>query len=115
MKKPFDYREDLRDLRTAHGLIQRIDCSKEENKAYRQHLKNGESLPENVHRYTDVNDAPMNEFYTEKMIDLDEAEKQEYILLLQLSKIETIKKCVIFFTIPAVIITVIGILLLITQ
>jgi hypothetical protein len=67
-------------------------------------LKNGEKLPDGVFGY-EYNDGEVSksEFYTIYEADLSEAEIEEYLTCKQLSMINTIKKCVLFFTILAAI------------
>jgi len=110
-KNIFDLKRELRQLRYENDFLQMIDCSKEDCKKYQQMLKNGEKLPEGVFQYTSQELGETNSFYTIYETDLTEEEKSEYILLrqnLMFNDIRTIKNCVLFFTILAVISLVLG-------
>lgn len=97
-KEKINLKKELQSYRFDFHLWQKIPCSKEDNKKYEQLLKKGGTLPDGVFAY-DYN----NEFYTIHAANLTEEEKQEYIALKQLSFIQTILNCVLFFTILAVI------------
>ena len=94
-----DMRKELENMQFDIGLLQKIDCSKEDNKKYKKMLKNGESLPEGVFQYmTEDTGYPLDTFYTVYKPDLTDAEKQEYILHKQYLDIRTIRRCIVFFT-----------------
>ncbi len=98
-KEKIDLRKKLRAHKFEFGLLQKIPCSREENKEYESILKNGGSLPEGVRAYVyDNGEASTNEFYTVYEPELTEAEIREYLTYKQLSLIKTIKNCVVFFT-----------------
>ncbi len=103
-KKSINLRDELHSYKFAFDLLQRIPCSKEENKEYKAILKNGGSLPEGVFPYVyEGGEEPNGEFYTIYETDLTQAELDEYIAYKQLYMIRTIKNCVVFFTVLAVI------------
>ena len=95
----------LKDFYFEELLLQKINCSREDNKKYKKMLKNGEPLPNGVFEYKDGIDETdgMGTFYTIYKPDLTQEEKLEYILFKQMSMIRTIKSCVVFFTIVTVI------------
>ncbi len=115
VKQPRNWQEELKDLQYDCGLIEAVDCTEAENRQYLALLKNGRTLPDGVHRYTDGNNLPLDTFYLERPAALTAEERLEYIRLLQLKKINTIKNCVIFLMIPAVMVTVLGLLFFISQ
>ena len=93
-----DMREELNQLRFKVGVVQKINCSFEENNKYWNSIRNGYSLPNNVYQH-----AGYNSFYTIYDPKLTEAERQEYIQyrnLLDVTEIKdnvkTIKKCALF-------------------
>ena len=108
---------NLRDELMAHkfefNLLQRIPCSKQDNKEYAKLLKQGRTLPEGVYAYVyDDGEISTNEFYTIYETDLTEAEIQEYLTYKQLSLIRTIKNCVVFFTVLTIIGMVVSFLIM---
>ena len=103
-KQKIDLRDELRSYKFEFDVLQKIPCTKQENKEYAKLLKEGASLPEGVFAYTYEGEASPTEFYTVYEPDLTEAEIREYLAYDQASSIRTIKNCVIFFTIIAVII-----------
>jgi hypothetical protein len=98
-KETVNLREKLREHKFEFGLLEKVPCTKKENAEYTQMIKNGEALPEGVHAYV----YETNEFYEIHEADLTESEIQEYLTYKQLSLIRTIKNCVVFFTVLAVI------------
>lgn len=114
-KEIIDLREELRYHKFEFGLLQKIPCSKEENKEYQQLLKNGESLPDGVFAYVyDNGEVSTTDFYTVYEPQLTEDEIQEYLMYKQLSMIKTIRNCVLFFVILTIISMVIYFLLFAT-
>ena len=102
-KEKVDLRLELLDYKEQFDLIQKIPCTKEENKAYTQLLKAGKPLPENVCQYDYTTGMDYEEFYTLYIPDLTEAEIAEYLTYKKLSLLNTIKNCVLFFTILTII------------
>ena len=91
--------------------INGIDCTKEENKEYREMLKRGESLPDGVYKYEDSLDDELG-FYTIYIPEMTSEETKEYILLKQYGELRTIKKCMVFFTVLAILSIVLSVLAL---
>lgn len=116
-KKITNIKEVLNDLYFDALLLQKIDCSREDNKKYKQMLKNGEALPNGVFEYKGGIDETegLGTFYTIYKPDLTQEEKLEYILFKQMSMISTIKSCVVFFTAITVISMIITFFMLITN
>ena len=98
-----DVKEIIRDLKEELLLVQKIDCTKEENKIYREMLKRGEPLPEGVYKYEDSIGNDDLGFYTLYIPEMSSEETKEYILLKQYTELRTIKRCMIFFTVLTVI------------
>ena len=111
-KEKLDLRDELRQIRFDMNFLQRIDCTKEENKAYSKMIKNGESLPDGVYQYRDSYGNNIESFYTIFDSGLTDAEKQEYIQYQKLLHIITIKNCVVFFTVLTIISLIATIILL---
>lgn len=102
-KQTINLRDELRERKFEFLLLQKIPCTKQENREYQKLLKNGGKLPQGV--YADVyEDGELaTEFYTIYEPDLTEAEIQEYLTYKKLSLLKTIKNCVVFFTVLTVV------------
>lgn len=104
-KEKKNLRDELRYHKFEFDLLQKISCTKQENKVYSQILKQGGTLPDGVFAYIyDNGDISTTDFYTVYESDLSEAEIREYLAYKQLSLIKSIKNYILFF----VILTVIG-------
>lgn len=103
-KEKIDLRAELLAYKEQFDLIQKIPCTKEENKAYTQLLKNGQPLPQHVYKYEYSLSEDWEEFYTLYIPNLTEHEINEYLTYKQLSLLNTIKNYLLFF----VILTIIG-------
>ena len=104
-KNIHNLKNELYQLRFENDLLQKIYCSDADFKKYLQMLKNGEKLPDGVFQESSEYGQSIS-FYTIYESDLTEAEKSEYLLLKQLVAIDhirTIKNCVVFFTVLAII------------
>ena len=98
-KEKIDLRKELRYHKFEFNLLQKLPCTRKENKAYQQLLKSGGNLPEDVFPYIYENgETSTTEFYTVYEPDLTEAEIAEYLTYKKLSLLKTIKNCAVFFT-----------------
>lgn len=111
-KEKIDLRRELLAYKEQFNLIQKIPCTKEENKLYSQLIRSGKPLPQNVVKYEYPVSMDYDEFYTVYIPDVSAAEIQEYLTYKQLALLNTIKNCVMFFTILTIISLVGGLLLL---
>ncbi len=103
-KEKINLRDELRAHKFEFGLLQKVPCSKQENKEYQNLLKDGKTLPEGVYAYVyDNGETSNSEFYTISETELTESEIREYLTYKQLSLIKTIKNCVMFFTVLTII------------
>ncbi len=102
-KNKVNLKKELRSLYFEALLLQKIDCSREDNKKYNQLIKNNESLPDGVYEYKMETGDGTGTFYTVYQPELTQEEKIEYITFKQLKMISTIKNCVVFFTVLTVI------------
>ena len=105
-KEKVDLREELRQYRDEFNVVQEIACTKEEIAEFKKILKEGGELPEDVRVRIcyDVGGEEMGqEYYRIYTPDLTEQEMQEYLTLKRLSLLNTIKNCVVFFTVLAII------------
>ena len=103
-KEKRNLRDELRSYKFEFDLLQKIPCSKQENKDYQNLLKNGGVLPEGVYAYVyDNGETSTTEFYTIYETDLTESEISEYLTYKKLSLIKTIKNCIMFFTVLTII------------
>lgn len=97
-KNKIDLKEELRSLYFDALLLQKIDCSREDNKKYNQLLKKNVPLPDGVYEYKTETGEATGSFYKVYQPELSQEEKLEYITFKQLKMISTIKNCVLFFT-----------------
>lgn len=112
MAKDFvDLRRELNQMQFDLNFLQRADCSNSENQKYLNDKKSGNQLPNNV---IQSRENP-NKFYTVKDSGLTEDEKHLYMELKKLEHIKTIKNCILFFTVPAVIGLIVTFLLLLAS
>ena len=105
----FNIREQLTQFRYDHGLIQQIECSKEDRKAYKELLKNGGKLPDGVFE----SDDDPGYFYTIYKADLSHNELEEYLSYKKIRLLKSIKDCAVFFvvlTVIALILAFIGVI-----
>lgn len=114
-KEKIDLKEELKSYKYDFDLLQKIPCSKSENKKYKELLKNGQELPKGVFRYKYFDDSESNEeFYTIYDPNLTEQEIIEYLTYKKLKILNTIKNCVVFFTVLTVIALVVYLLFLLS-
>ena len=103
-KEKVKLRDVLNSYKFAYDVMQKIPCSKAENKQYQQILKEGGVLPDGVYAYIDeLGVASTTEFHTVYETDLSQQEILEYLTYKKLDFIRTIKNCVVFFTVLTVI------------
>ena len=95
-KEKIDLQDELRAYKFEFNLLQKIPCTKQENKEYQKLLKEGLSLPEDIYAYGYNDDETSTDFYTIYEAPLSESETKEYLMFKQLSLIKTIKNCVVF-------------------
>ena len=103
-KEKINLRDELRLYKFEFDLLQKIPCSKQENREFQKILKEGGVLPEGVFAYVyDSGETSTTEFYTIYETDLTESEIREYLTYKKLNLIRTIKNCVMFFTVSTII------------
>ena len=102
-KEKIDLREELLAYKEQFELIQKIPCTKEENKAYTKLMNSGKPLPENVYKFDYMTGGDYEEFYTLYIPELSDSEVAEYLTYKKLSLLNTIKNCALFFTILTII------------
>ncbi|MBR3894791.1 MAG: hypothetical protein IKJ35_06550 [Clostridia bacterium] len=114
-KEKINLRDELRSYKFEFDLLQKIPCSKQENKEYQKILKDGGVLPNGVFAYVyDNGETSTTEFYTVYETDLTESEIAEYLTYKKLNLIRTIKNCVMFFTVLTIIAMVVYFMIMIT-
>lgn len=90
-------KQELAELKFDMGLMRRVDCTAEENAEYFKLYNTEKDLPDGIYKYKDI-----CEFYiAQESLSYDE--RMEYVALKQYRLIRTIKNCVVFFTVLAVI------------
>ena len=113
-KEKVDVREKLTEYKLEFGMLEKKPCTKPENEAYLNLLKNGGVLPDGVFRYENADGEKTDEFYTTCASDLTETEIQEYLTYQKLKYIKTIKNCAVFFTALTIVGMVCSFLLMLT-
>lgn len=109
-KEKINLRNELRLYKFDFDLLQKIPCSKKDNKKYEKLLKDGGVLPEGVFAYGyETGDASTTEFYTVYEADLTEAEIVEYLIYKKLSMLRTIQNCILALTVSSIIYMVVSI------
>ena len=109
-KEKLDLKNELRLYKFDFDLLQKIPCSKKDNKKYEKLLKDGGVLPEGVFAYGyETGDASTTEFYTVYEADLTEAEIVEYLTYKKLSMLRTIQNCILVLTVSSIIYMVVNI------
>lgn len=108
-KEKINLRNELRLYKFDFDLLQKIPCSKKDNKKYEKLLKDGGVLPEGVFAYGyETGDASTTEFYTVYEADLTEAEIVEYLTYKKLSILRTIQNCILVLTVSSIIYMVVN-------
>ena len=108
MSKNKNIKQEINDYRLIYEVDKEVLCTKEENKVFKDLLKQGQSLPEGVFPYEyDSGILSDSEFYRVVRSDLTQEEIMEYLAYKKLDLLNTIKNCLVFFTT----LTIIGIIL----
>ena len=94
-------KEILMSYRKENGTLSQIRVADEEQELYRKMSEMGEALPEGV--YEGKNEYGKYFYRVPNIEDLTKEEWVEMVLHCQLKSINTIKGCVIFFTVLTVI------------
>ena len=103
-KEKIYLRDELRLYKFDFDLLQKIPCSKQENKKYQKLLKEGGVLPEGIFAYGHGTDnVSTTEFYTVYETDLTESEIAEYLTYQKLSMLRTIKNYIMVLTVSFII------------
>ena len=101
MAKEFvDLRKEIEQMQFDLNFMQKIDCSKEDNKKYAALLKAGNPLPKDIYqnKYNDSGEY-YDEFYKLESSGLTDDEKRMYMEYKKLLHIKTIKNSALFFVI----------------
>ena len=105
--KQDNIKEELLDYKLKSGLLEKRDCTPEENQQYNNILANNGTIPENICAYVyDNSEAPL-EFFELIDTDLTQEEKKTFIALKQLNYLKTIKNCLLYFTISSIVATLV--------
>ena len=98
-------KEQLDEYRLKYDLYDQRLCTDEENKAYRELLKQGEKLPEDIYpidpSLEDMNITGKTKFLELLRTELTQAEIMEYLMYQKLDMLTTIRNCIVFFTVLA--------------
>ena len=109
-KEKINLRDELRLYKFDFDLLQKIPCTKQENKKYQKLLKEGGVLPEGVFAYSQgTDDVSTTEFYTVYETDLTDSEITEYLTYRKLGMSRIIQNCILVLTISSIIYMVVSI------
>jgi hypothetical protein len=96
-----DLHDELRQMKCELDLVQRVYCSKEEEKRYRRMAKEKQPLPDDVR-------SDESGYFRYVETDLSGEELDKLLLYRQISYLRTTKNCMLFFMVLAVISLVIS-------
>ncbi len=86
-----------------YDLYEKALCSQKENQEYKDLLKQGKRLPEDVRTNDDWRNVNDSEFYRLVRPELTQEEITEYLMYKKLDMLKTIKNCVVFLTVLMII------------
>lgn len=97
-------KKELEELKLQLGMLQKLECTEEQNAVYRTYIAQGKPLPTGIFtNYTPGSPIEFATFYTIQSTALSKEELAEYIQYKQLRSLITIKRCVVFFTVLTII------------
>lgn len=102
-KKKKDFQQELDDLRMKYGALFLVPCTDEENERYGKMLERGEPLPKGLFKSEESNYPGKYIFMKQDTPCFSKEEQWEYVEYKKLRTLETIKNCLIFFTVLAII------------
>ena len=103
--------KELEQLKYELGILKEVGCSDSETEEYRKLLSQDMPLPDGILRRDPEGSIEYASFYKIERTALSKDELIEYMQYKQLKSIITIKKCVVFFTVLAVISLICGLIL----
>lgn len=96
-------KRELDNYRLKYDLYEKDLCSQKESDEYKDLLKQGKSLPDDIYHDDDWRNACDSEFFRLVRSDLTQEDIMEYLTYKKLDMLKTIKNCIVFFTVLAVI------------
>ena len=96
-------KRELDHYRLKYDLYENALCSQKENQEYKDLLKQGKRLPEDVRTNDDWRNVNDSEFYRLVRPELTQEDITEYLMYKKLDMLKTIKNCVVFFTVLMII------------
>ena len=96
-------KRELDRYRLKYDLYEKALCGQKKNQEYKDLLKQGKRLPEDVRTNDDWRNVNDSEFYRLVRPELTQEEITEYLMYKKLDMLNTIRNCVVFFTVLAVI------------
>ena len=103
------------ELKYESELCQEVDCTEEENKKFSEMLAHKEELPTDVIQRQTSYGAKLDEFYRVIPLPLSSEDLLQYCALKNMKNIKTIKNCVVFFTVIAILSLTVSLFLLLAQ
>ena len=77
------------------SLLERRDCTDEENEAFLQMLRDGHPLPPDIYRYEKSNGNELDEFYRINDPRPTEEELRTYLSLKRYEELRAIRRCLV--------------------
>ena len=96
-------KRELDRYRLKYDLYEKALCSQKENQEYKDLLKQGKRLPEDVRTNDDWRNVNDSEFYRLVRPELTQEEITEYLMYKKLDMLKAIKNCVVFLTVLMII------------
>lgn len=94
-------KEDLSKLMTEIGVDNKVFCDENETKQFNDFIKNNMQLPTGVYVAEALNGTRC--FYRIERSGLSEEEQKQYLFLKLMSDVQSMKNCMIFFTVITII------------
>jgi hypothetical protein len=92
-----EFNKKMEQFKYDNKLSDKYTCSKEEEQEYRRLLKQKESLPNGVYK------AENGVYYKLQELTISKEERDEYLAYTQIALLGSIKRCLQFFVILAII------------
>lgn len=96
-------KQKLISYRRENRILEKITVSEEDTKKYIDMIANNDPLPKGIYKEESYANGKTYFYYWSDTEELSENELIELVLHTQLKSINTIKKCVVFFTVLAII------------
>lgn len=110
-KQAIDLKKELEYYKFLTNLLQKIDCTKEEEKEYENLIKSNKPLPDGVYQYNE----DTNIFYKLHKPDLTKEEIEEYLNFKVIDYLRSIKNFLMLFSVLSIISLISTLILLLSR